>query len=266
MFKLIRVLAIAVPAAVTITSYAQSSSAECSPGFVNLLPIHQIGDGPYSFTAKATYEHRLLDGSYIRGFAMVHDARDGQGRTRSETPMSCIRDKDGQPRLAYSVNLFDPSTGTTMIWSVWPMTPTSDKSVIVLHRTPVKSVRSHITHRAAATQSNYVSPDGVQHEDLGMRTISGVEAHGLRDTRTVAAGQEGNEVPLKVVAETWFSEKYGFNLAGSSDDPRLGKSSYEITSFVADEPNASLFTPPADYRIEDHNPAVASAIDKPQAP
>ena len=89
-----------------------------------------------------------------------------------------------------------------------------------------------------------------------MRTIAGVEAHGSRITRTIPAGEEGNELPLAVVDEKWFSLDLGCFLSVISDDPRHGRTTFEIQELSRTEPDASLFLPPPGYTIEDRNPQV----------
>ncbi|MGH7970771.1 MAG: hypothetical protein ACREIC_18785, partial [Limisphaerales bacterium] len=42
-------------------------------------------------------------------------------------------------------------------------------------------------------------------EDLGQQTIEGVIAQGHRTTTTIPAGQMGNERPIEIVNETWYS-------------------------------------------------------------
>jgi hypothetical protein len=44
---------------------------------------------------------------------------------------------------------------------------------------------------------------------------------------------------------------------GITDDPRDGRSTYEIEDFSRTEPSPSLFAPPEGYRIED--PAASTA-------
>jgi hypothetical protein len=47
--------------------------------------------------------------------------------------------------------------------------------------------------------------DNVKREDLGTQTTEGVEATGTRTTTTIAAGEIGNERPIEIVTERWYS-------------------------------------------------------------
>ena len=44
-------------------------------------------------------------------------------------------------------------------------------------------------------------------ESLGTQTIAGVAAVGTRHTRTIPAGKIGNDRPIDIVSETWYSQE-----------------------------------------------------------
>ena len=79
-------------------------------------------------------------------------------------------------------------------------------------------------------------------ENLGMRDFGGVQAEGVRVTRTFAPGAVGNERELEVVSETWFSKELGVVVYSKRTDPRLGETTYQMTNITRAEPDASLFT------------------------
>jgi hypothetical protein len=99
-------------------------------------------------------------------------------------------------------------------------------------------------------------------EDLGMRTIAGVEAHGTRTTRTIAPGDEGNDLPLVVMDEMWRSKEFGLVVLGITDDPRVGRKTFEVEELSSSEPDASVFAPPDGYKIVERN-AVGNDSTKP---
>src|SRR5205807_967540 len=51
---------------------------------------------------------------------------------------------------------------------------------------------------AAATQN-------IRTESLGRQTVEGIPADGTRTTITIPAGQMGNELPIQIVTERWYS-------------------------------------------------------------
>jgi hypothetical protein len=86
-------------------------------------------------------------------------------------------------------------------------------------------------------------------EALGTRRIEGVEAEGVRLTTTVAAGAIGNERPIEITYERWYSKELELIVYSKYTDPRFGEQSYRLTNIKRSEPENALFTPPADYKI-----------------
>ncbi len=86
-------------------------------------------------------------------------------------------------------------------------------------------------------------------EDLGTQSMDGLTVQGKRITRTIAAGQIGNEHQLQVVTEVWTSADLQTTVMSTTNDPRTGVSTYKLTSVSRAEPDASLFQVPADYKV-----------------
>jgi hypothetical protein len=93
-------------------------------------------------------------------------------------------------------------------------------------------------------------------EDLGVRTIAGVEAHGTRTIQTIPPGDEGNELALVITHETWTAKDPGLVVMAIDDDPRRGRSTYEVEELTVGEPDAALFAAPPGYKVVDANPPV----------
>jgi hypothetical protein len=87
-------------------------------------------------------------------------------------------------------------------------------------------------------------------EDLGARTIEGVEAKGTKITRTIPAGEIGNERPIEVVFEQWRSEELGVDVMTKRRDPRSAETTYRLTNIQRTEPLPGLFQPPPDYEVK----------------
>jgi hypothetical protein len=83
-----------------------------------------------------------------------------------------------------------------------------------------------------------------------MQTINGVVAEGTRITHTIPVGQIGNEKPLQVVSERWYSSDLQIVLKSTRTDPRFGTTTYTVTSLQRTEPAATLFAVPADYTVQ----------------
>ncbi|HEU4713449.1 MAG TPA: hypothetical protein VFS76_17910 [Pyrinomonadaceae bacterium] len=88
-------------------------------------------------------------------------------------------------------------------------------------------------------------------ENLGKQTIEGVEAEGTRTTVTIAAGEIGNERPIEIVSERWYSPELQLVVMTRHSDPRTGETTYKLTNINRTEPAKSLFEVPSDYTIKE---------------
>lgn len=239
--------------ALTVAANAQSSEPVCSIGFhdhVRFVMVRNINVA-YIATTKTTFDQSLPDGNHIKGYIYAHQARDSAGRTMIETGVSCYLDANGVPRLQSDVSVYDPSTKTTLLWQIGNSTA---KVVRVAHRSETQSRTPTTEELEAHTKTSEVqrpSRSEFKFEDLGFRTIAGVVAHGSRNTRTIPPEEEGNELPLVTFTETWSSKDLGLEVMVISDDPRRGRTTYEVKELSRTEPDPAAFAPPEGYRIED---------------
>jgi hypothetical protein len=86
-------------------------------------------------------------------------------------------------------------------------------------------------------------------EPLGRQTIEGVQAEGRRTTMTIPAGQAGNELPIHIVTESWYSPDLQTTVLSKHSDPRNGETVTRLTNIGRGEPSHILFEAPADYKI-----------------
>jgi hypothetical protein len=87
-------------------------------------------------------------------------------------------------------------------------------------------------------------------EDLGDQVLEGVLAHGTRETQTIPAGAIGNERPIAIVAEQWYSKDIEAVVLRRNSDPRFGETTYRLVNLVRSEPAPDLFTVPPGYELE----------------
>lgn len=86
-------------------------------------------------------------------------------------------------------------------------------------------------------------------ESLGTRAFENVEAEGTRTTTVIPAEAIGNERPIEIVYERWYSKELQLIVYSRQSDPRFGEQTYRLTNINRSEPDRSLFAPPADYKI-----------------
>ena len=73
-------------------------------------------------------------------------------------------------------------------------------------------------------------------ESLGRQTIEGIQAEGRRTTMTIPAGQAGNELPIHIVNETWYSTELQTTLLSKHSDPRNGETVTRLINISRSEP------------------------------
>lgn len=88
-------------------------------------------------------------------------------------------------------------------------------------------------------------------EDLGAQDMEGVTVNGVRTTRTIPVGQIGNDQAMSIVTEVWTSPELKTVVYSKRSDPRIGEQTFKLTNIVRAEPDPSLFTVPADYKVLD---------------
>ncbi len=86
-------------------------------------------------------------------------------------------------------------------------------------------------------------------EDLGTQNIEGVDAEGTRTITTIPAGAIGNERPIEITYEKWYSKDLQLVVMSKHNDPRFGEQTYRLTNIVRSEPDPSLFTLPNGYKL-----------------
>jgi hypothetical protein len=106
-------------------------------------------------------------------------------------------------------------------------------------------------------------PANMKTESLGTQNIEGVSAEGTRTTITIPAGEIGNEQPINIVIESWFSPELKVQVLRKHNDPRNGEMIYRLTNINRTEPDHSLFEVPADYTVKvDVPPGMRMKLEK----
>lgn len=102
-------------------------------------------------------------------------------------------------------------------------------------------------------------------EQLGVRDFEGVSAEGTRRTTIIPAGAIGNDRPIEIVYERWYSKDLGMVVYSRNSDPRFGEQTYRLTNIVRAEPDPSLFQVPQHYRKVSGGGTLYRATPKPAA-
>ncbi|HEY3826166.1 MAG TPA: hypothetical protein VGL82_16485 [Bryobacteraceae bacterium] len=91
--------------------------------------------------------------------------------------------------------------------------------------------------------------DQVTCNALGTKKVDGIDAAGARIIGVIPTGAMGNDKPISTVTEIWTSPELKVVLLQTQSDPRSGDMTQKLANISREEPDASLFRPPDDYRI-----------------
>jgi hypothetical protein len=223
------------------------------------VEMRTTAGAPYSAEATTEFVQVLQDGNRIARKSVVRVYRDSEGRVRRENVTL-----DG--RLE-SVTIVDPVAGNSVILNPETRSAYSEMKAGALPRSASPVARpSEVERRKAEMEAPQRGPivapaplpamrgelrarvsEGLKTEDLGTRTIEGVSARGTRIITTIAAGAIGNEQPIRIVSEEWFSPDLQVLVLTKHSDPRSGDTTYTLSNITRTEPDRSLFEVPADY-------------------
>jgi hypothetical protein len=211
-----------------------------------------VKGSPYSAQAITEFTQTLADGNRIHHTTTAAVARDSEGRSRREESIGSIGALAGSGEAPKTVFIHDPVAGSSYILEPDRLTarqtheaknftfaPGSPKAKAL--QVEVGGPLVHSSSRGHEAQ--------VKTEDLGVQVMEGLSVQGKRITRTVPAGQAGNDRPLETVTETWYSQELQTMVMSKTTDPRSGQTVYHLTNVSRAEPDPALFQVPADYKV-----------------
>ncbi|HEY2866940.1 MAG TPA: hypothetical protein VGJ02_07605 [Pyrinomonadaceae bacterium] len=102
-------------------------------------------------------------------------------------------------------------------------------------------------------------------EQLGTQNFEGVDADGTRTTTTIPVGAIGNEQPILIVYERWYSKELKMIVYSKHSDPRFGEQTYRLTDVNRSEPDPSLFQPPPGFKVVSSNAPSTYRLVEPRA-
>ena len=229
------------------------------------MPGKVVKGAPYSAEAVTETTQTLADGNRIHHQNSSKMWRDGEGRTRRQLSFAALGPLSGEdlPELTtiddpvanmhYTLNAKDrtvhkapmPAPGDRMHVAPFHMETAAAAGAVGTAGALSGDVAYSVQRRTIGGANN------TKTEPLGRRNIEGVDADGTRVTITIPAGAEGNERPMEMVDERWFSPELQTLVMSRHTDPRMGETVFRLTNISRSEPAPSLFEVPADYKVEE---------------
>ncbi len=196
-----------------------------------------VAGAPYSAEAVTVVTRTLADGNRIQRTTTAAVARDSDGRTRTDRTLDSIGPLAASSGRLKAIFINDPVAG--MSYTLDPVRRTARQMPM-----PARGRLPRVGNLARPQNS------AQKEEDLGTQIINGVTAQGKRVTRTIPAGRIGNQNPIDIVTETWYSPDLQVVVMSKTSDPRFGETSYQLNRIMRAEPDRSLFTVPSEYAVE----------------
>ena len=237
---------------------------------------------PYSAVEVTESTQVLADGTRIHRENQTTVYRDSDGRVRRETPEG-VSIFDPVAGASYSL---DPKTQiarklplgmTYFVTSDGPGGPmTSNYSFRVEAPAATEVKKAEMERRVQAGSDEgpgWVRVEGpsivggglmamgqtkstarlrlskVPGESLGTKIIEGVSCEGTRSTETLEAGAVGNDRPIQIVNERWYSPELQVTVMTRHSDPRMGEDTFRLTNVSRTEPSPALFQVPPGYQL-----------------
>lgn len=245
-----------------------------------------VTGAPYSADEKTESVQTLADGTHITNATTTRVYRDSEGRTRREMSLPSL---GGDTQARIMITISDPVSG--MSYSLDPQSKTAHQIPGMAMAAEAKMeaedrmkeaaakfrTSDQVTGLSAQTGTNLTIRSGggdagigpltsqfrvvrsgnfppAKHEDLGANLFEGVSAKGSRETTTIEAGQMGNDRPITITSERWYSPDLQTELKSVHSDPRTGEVTHTVTNINRTEPDPTLFQVPSDYKMEEGKP------------
>ena len=199
-----------------------------------------------------TSESEGKDAQPLRPAELI--ARDAQGRLRMETTEGKFKVDEGEgagtEAVQQIITICDPVSQKLVRLDTLSKTAT-------MQGRPAGSVRIGTQAQVAfcSVYANKKSVGNAQKEDLGHQTIEGLDAEGVRTTRSVPTIRNGEPATVQGVSEVWCSDELGALVMQARRTGATGQGTEtKLTKIARGEPDAALFQIPADYRIVERIP------------
>jgi hypothetical protein len=209
-----------------------------------------VTGAPFTATISVKRTQVLADGNRIDRTTTGSIARDSQGRVRRDMTLPAIGAFAAASQDApHVIFINDVVSGTQYILE-------PDRKIAHDVRLIRRGGRIRVQPNAGGPDLKALGmpPDeavgNVTTTSLGTQTINGVLAQGTRYTRTIPAGQIGNEKAILITTDRWYSPDLQMYVLTKTSDPMRGDSVRQLTDIQMGEPDPSLFQVPPGYAVQ----------------
>jgi hypothetical protein len=257
--------AVAPAQEVRTRTLTRATDAKVATEIIASSSTKTVKGAPFSAEAVSESVQTLTDGNKITRSVTHKLFRDSEGRFRREEVLNSGANSAALFGSHQAISIFDPVAGVRYMLNTTEKTahrfgvPNRNiEGAVIVNGQPMGEARRVQVEAALAGKTHIVvmpsvgttaNGGGGKTESLGVRDFDGVQAEGSRTVTTIAAGSIGNEQPIEMVYERWFSKDLDMIVYSKHSDPRFGEQTYRMTNISRSEPDRSLFTLPSDYKI-----------------
>lgn len=247
------------------------------PGsFFFISSLMEMGDkvvkgAPYAADAVTERLQTLSDGNRISHKNTSQVFRDADGRVRREQTFGMIGNWVSADHPEKTIFINDPVAGTHYVLDPENQTATkmkADKGAME------KGVKVEAGEENEEDEDVFVAPapgphfketfrykhsdaENARTESLGTQTMEGINVEGSRRITTIPEGEIGNERPIEIISEKWYSPELKVYVMTKHTDPRFGETTYRLTNIRRGDQDPSLFQVPAGYKVtESDSPRI----------
>ncbi len=247
--------------------HTQKIDGKVSTGYIAIADFAKpVAGAPYTATAVTETTQVLADGNRIVNKTESQLARDSQGRTRRQESITNLGPlATNAPKLAFindpvdkvdyildlnnkTAQVIKLPEGARMVTTPGIVTkPIPGGAPVTIERKVMVAGGANPGVEERVWVNSMGNPSETKTESLGTQTIEGISAVGTRTTRTIPAGEIGNERPLEITSEVWTSPDLQMIVMSKRNDPRVGETVYRLTNIQRAEPDPSLFQVPSGF-------------------
>ena len=138
-------------------------------------------------------------------------------------------------------------------------------SVVRAHPSDGAAAIAGLPHDINALVNRRTRHKGVT-SSLGSKDFGGVRADGTQTITTIPAGEIGNDKPIQIVSEKWYSPELQAVVYSRHSDPRSGETIYRLHNIRRNAQPADLFAVPQGYTVKDRALSMAMPPMPPMPP
>ncbi len=207
-----------------------------------------VTNAPFSADVITETSQTLADGNHIHQTVTTKVYRDSEGRTRREQAIN-LNGLASNANMQQMVFINDPVAGIS-----YSLNATDHTGMKYVRNGGRGSQRpSPDAAGGGGPRPRSAGPDALaigrrdtanpnlKTEALGKQAVEGVQADGRRTTMTIPAGQAGNDLPIHIVAESWYSSELQTTVLSKRSDPRNGDTVTRLANISRSEPAHTLF-------------------------